>query len=247
MEKLLSIKERLKSINSTISNLENASISLIDKDILLTEIREVYVLISSINSNSNVEEKQAAPQKVVEEIVKQEELVEKPEVLEEILAIPEPEIVEFVDEHIEEPKPEIIPEPVVQESARVEAPKQQNLFANGQTNGNSNVKTIGEQLGQNKTSLNERLAGQSKPKDVSTQIGQKPVSDIKAAIGIGDRFLYIRELFNGNNDDFEQTITHLNSLNSFDDADSYLKKNFSWDDSKETVLNFVSVVRRKYL
>lgn len=247
MEKLLSIKEKLKNINISISKIEEASISMIEKDILLFEIREVYVLINSLDidvDSKPVIDKEPQIEKNVEVLVKNE-IVKEEKI--DIIDFVEETIVEEKVELVTVTKEEIKSEPVVQSKPVVEAPKQQNLFGNNAINGNGNVKTVGESLGQNKTSLNERLAGHSNPNDISSQIRQKPVSDIKAAIGIGDRFLYIRELFNGNIDVFESTISYLNSLNSFDAANSYLADNFDWDLSQESVVNFVNVVKRKYL
>lgn len=244
MEKLISIKENLKNINSLISKLENGNLSTIEKDIILQNLRDLYLLVNSVESldheviqakESIVETKLKEPVQPKDEqvVVKEEPKIEEKEV----------ELMDFVDDQVEEIKEESVIEKTHSEPIN-ESPKQQNLFAN--SNGGNNVKTVGETLGQNKRSLNERLADNSK-NDVASKISQKPVTDIKAAIGIGDRFLYIRELFNGNNDTFEQTVTHLNSLNSFDDAESYIRSNFDWDDSDETVLNFVSVVKRKYI
>ncbi len=78
------------------------------------------------------------------------------------------------------------------------------------------------------------------------KIQSKPINDIKAAISLGDRFLFIKELFNGNADDFNQTIQQLNNQLDFDTAKTLLD-NRNWDNENETVKFFYSIVQRKYL
>ncbi len=78
------------------------------------------------------------------------------------------------------------------------------------------------------------------------KIQSKPINDIKAAISLGDRFLFIKELFNGNADDFNQTIQQLNNQSDFDTAKALLNHR-NWDNENETVKFFYSIVQRKYL
>ncbi len=260
MKNLLVIKEKLKNINTLLLELENEQISLIEKDIILQNIRELYVLINSMKIENNVISENEIKLNNIEkeeEIInpqqnKTEELEDKKEDKPEKIEISKNEIEEektiISEDKTEKPIEQIETTETTEKNSEVddsikkETPQQQTLFSNQQ----SNLKTLGETLGQNKESLNERLANNNQ-NDIASKISQKPISDIKAAIGIGDRFLYIRELFNGNSDMFEQTIEHLNSLNSFDTADSYIKSNFDWDNSDETVSNFINTVKRKYI
>lgn len=254
MENLLTVKEKIKILNNIVQKIERDGFSRIEKDIILQELRDIYLLVD------NLQNQPVVAAETVNKMPENPILTEKPQVQIQIEEKPET-VVEFVDEEpieekVQEPvvvaetvieKPEVRAEkPVEKPQERKPTPQQQNLFATNAGNGNG-VKTIGEQLGQNKTSLNERLSSTNTPNDVASKISQKPINDIKAAIGIGDRFLYIRELFNGNNDDFEQTIQHLNSFTNFNQAQEYLDKNYSWDNNQETVTNFINVVKRRYL
>ena len=272
MENLLSVKEKIKNVNRILQNLDKDGFSLIEKDIILQEIRELYTLVNNLdiieqntiepvnkiakNDSISVEDEQetkseTASENIVE-FLDSEPVEEKAKELEEIVETPVKAIVveEEPQELVEIEKNPVKVADNVSSNTQVKpkltkpVPEQQNLFGNNRQNG---VVTIGEQLGQNRTSLNKSLSSNANSNDVSSRFGQKPISDIKAAIGIGDRFLYIRELFNGNNDEFEQTLVHLNSLNSYEEADNYLKGKYNWDYSQETVSNFVGVVKRKYL
>ena len=262
MEKLLSIKEKIKNVNSLISNLQNDNICLIEKDIILAELRGIYNMINSIEIDdfsviSDVKEKVIIDNGCIKDV--DEINVEKTNL--HILEKDDSEVEQITTEsdindseksEISNPVHENAMNMLTESDKNIETPKQQKLFDNvpkndNLNNGGGNVKTVGEKLGQNKKSLNERLAEKSNPNDIASKISQKPISDIKSAIGIGDRFLYIRELFDGNNDLFEQTVSHLNSLNSYNEANDYLKDNFKWESTEETAVGFLNVVRRKYL
>ncbi|NLA25264.1 MAG: hypothetical protein GX879_09895 [Bacteroidales bacterium] len=159
---------------------------------------------------------------------KENELVDN--INEEIIDIADEEIIE--ETKLEQTQPETVKS------------TQQDLF-NTSTENESN-KTLGEQLGKNKTSINDMLAQRGTQQDVATRLTAKPISDIKLAIGVGDRFLFIKELFNGDGDVFNNTIEHLNSLISIEDANSYLNNKFNWSSESNTVKHFMSIVQRKY-
>lgn len=173
--------------------------------------------------------KTADPEFVTE--INDEDLFEFEEPVQEIKVIAEP--VNLIEESQKQ---------VMQEAAKKPSVEQASLFSSGNSTG---IKTLGEQLGQNKTSINEMLSQKSNSQDIGTIL--KPISDIKAAIGVGDRFLYIRELFAGNTELFDATISHLNVLASYDEAHSYLASRFSWDEKSNTVATFLNVVKRRYV
>lgn len=79
----------------------------------------------------------------------------------------------------------------------------------------------------------------------STVYGQ-PVSDLKQAISIGDRFLYQRELFGKNGELMQRTIADLNGLSSFDEAMAYIDKHFNWDKEQPSYELFVNALHRRF-
>lgn len=105
--------------------------------------------------------------------------------------------------------------------------------------------TLGEQLGQSRqSSLNDKFAS-NKPAEGS--FGLKPISDIKSAIPLGERFRFTRMLFSGNGVAFDSTIAALNGMSSMEEADNYVRANFSWDMESPVVADFMNIVRRRYL
>ncbi|MCF6358977.1 MAG: hypothetical protein L3J54_14350 [Draconibacterium sp.] len=77
------------------------------------------------------------------------------------------------------------------------------------------------------------------------KISNRPVESIKKAIGINDRFQYIRELFEGNAEKFIDTVAELDEKTDINEAVDYLKKNFKWK-KNETSLKFVNLVKRRF-
>ena len=75
----------------------------------------------------------------------------------------------------------------------------------------------------------------------------KPVENLMAAIGINDRFTFIRELFNGDSPAFEQAITALNDSANFNDAYNNMMQHFDWDMDSDAVQLLLDIIRRKYI
>ena len=105
--------------------------------------------------------------------------------------------------------------------------------------------TLGDHLKASGSAVNE-IYGKAKGSTKTTSNPQ-PVTDILVAIGLNDRFMYTRELFNNDSGMFKSTITVLNNLPNFDAAQEYLKKTFNWKDEDANAEQFVQIVRRRYL
>ena len=78
-----------------------------------------------------------------------------------------------------------------------------------------------------------------------TSLFGSPVADIRQAVSIGDRFLFQRELFGGNAEKLQQTLTELNTLHSFDEAVAFIER-FGWDKQSPTHELFLNVLRRRF-
>jgi hypothetical protein len=72
-----------------------------------------------------------------------------------------------------------------------------------------------------------------------------PINSIWDGIGINDRFLFIRELFENSSAKFETTVTALDQLATIQDAVNYLKMNFKWTKT-EASQRFLVLVKRRF-
>lgn len=95
---------------------------------------------------------------------------------------------------------------------------------------------------QKERSLNETM-GESKTAE--TTLGNGPISSLKTAIGLNDRFLFIREIFGNNTDKYNTIIDHLDKLESIQQAVDYLKINLTLQ-KNETSMKFVDLLKRRF-
>lgn len=261
MNKLSQTKEKLKRIQLFVETIEGEDFSNIEKDILLEKIRNLYEIVFGLEADIKITSKIEKQEKEIENKIETNKEV-KTQLVEEKLHKTEPvkldnqeifdiEFIEQIDSEKhqnEEPEQKQIikePEPVEKEVNTIQrqTAKQTTLF-NGNT---TSVRTVGETLGKDKTALNEIIGKNKQQDDLLTKLNLKPISNIKSAIGIGDRFLYIRELFNNDKDLFEQVVNHLNNLKNYDEALEYINSKFNWNFSDENVASFLTIVRRRYL
>jgi hypothetical protein len=77
------------------------------------------------------------------------------------------------------------------------------------------------------------------------KLSNRPVTSIQSAISINDRFQYIRELFDGDNKKFLETVKILDSMDNIKDAVEHLRANYKWK-KNETSLKFVNLVKRRF-
>ena len=69
----------------------------------------------------------------------------------------------------------------------------------------------------------------NKKTDVGTQLAKQPITNISSAIGINERFQFIKELFKNDVTVYNTTIAYLNSLNSMEAAIQHITTNFDWE------------------
>lgn len=98
-------------------------------------------------------------------------------------------------------------------------------------------------------SLNDRL---SKAVGAVNTLAQKlehtPIPDLKRAITLNQRFQFSKELFKGNNQDYEVAIDRLNSINR-DEAMSHLeqlKSKYAWSNESQVTLDFIDLIERRH-
>ena len=97
--------------------------------------------------------------------------------------------------------------------------------------------------------LNEMLSAKLKQGSVNYQ--RKKMDDLKAAISINDKMVFIKELFNGYNLAYSEAIEIVNRFDSFDAADNFLQKNYAvkndWENKQITVARFYEYLQQKFV
>ena len=97
-------------------------------------------------------------------------------------------------------------------------------------------------------SLNDKLK-QGKTELVEI-LKETPVKDLRKAVGINDRFLFINELFRGDENMYERSIKTINSFNIYAEAEYWisreLKLKLAWSDEMSAVQHFDQLVKRRF-
>jgi hypothetical protein len=100
--------------------------------------------------------------------------------------------------------------------------------------------------------INQRMSSQLSDKAGSKtdQLAIKPIGDIKVAITLNDKLLYVKDLFNGYNLAYTEAIEILNRFESFEEASRFLKTNYvsknNWESKPETTEKFYALLKRRY-
>jgi hypothetical protein len=81
---------------------------------------------------------------------------------------------------------------------------------------------------------------------ITSAMHARPIADIAAAIGINDKFYFIRELFSGDGKAYIDTIGRLNSAASLGEAMRILDESTVMGSDPAAQSSFVDVVRRKF-
>jgi hypothetical protein len=74
----------------------------------------------------------------------------------------------------------------------------------------------------------------------------KPIKDLSKAIGVNDKFLFIRELFDGNKEHYHEAIQLLNEIPDYEEAENYLKETFDWNWEAPVTKKFIELIKRKF-
>lgn len=135
-----------------------------------------------------------------------------------------------------EPKPEYLPEEdgfsLFGGMAEEEEPKTRKTKATSEHRQYSGYKVIADQ----------KYGNEAWRKDIPGP----EVKDVRSAISLNDRVMFISTLFRDDSMLFQDVINKINALTTLEKAVQYLKENFpEWDMDSELVYRFMMSVRRK--
>jgi len=109
-------------------------------------------------------------------------------------------------------------------------------------------KELNELMASSDYSLNDKLKEQVL--EVGHILTDSPIKDLKRAIGINDRFVFINELFRGDEVMYERSLKTINGFRIMAEAEYWiereLKVKLGWDDMKETTRHFYQLVKRRF-
>lgn len=218
--------EKINSLFKSISA-DNGELSSIEKDLMMSYIRQFYETFVNSEGNSGPssrsiaspppsfeqEEDAPAPKPVKRKKYTPPKIIEIPDSLKELEAT------------VPKPQPQAQPKP---------EPRAQLKTASVPSSGK-----VAE------------LFSFKEAKELSEKLSQRPVTDLTKALTINDRLLFQNDLFGKNNAAMNDSLSLLNKFNSFEEAKSLLANlatQYEWTDEEksDTAKAFIQLVRRRY-
>ena len=174
------------------------------------------------------------------------EIVEQPfDALEEILAS-EPDIKEEETEELEVEKETTLTIEDVKEIV-----KENNYSA---TNFKDDPKDVGEQ---NTLTLEEELKDTISVDEMASLFdipSPKSLNDklsTNIQIGLNDRIAFVKNLFNGSQEDFNRVVSQLNTYSTEKEAKKFINKmvkpDYNWSEQEELETRFIEIIERKFI
>ena len=109
-------------------------------------------------------------------------------------------------------------------------------------------KEVNDVIGSGTSSLNDKL--RSDVSDLKSALNDTPVRDLKKAIGVNDRYVFINQLFRGDEVMYERSLKTINSFRILPEAEYWmereLKVKLGWDENREATRHFYQIVKRRF-
>ncbi len=103
---------------------------------------------------------------------------------------------------------------------------------------------LGEVIAPHVQTLADTLAA---PQETAAdRLRHGPIADLRHAVGINDKFLLIRDLFDGNGALYEITIRRLDEFDNFDDCMIYIAEHFAWNPDTDGAKLMMELLERKF-
>ena len=220
---LFAIKKELEGLLGQTQKLEKAAgpVHQIDKDLLLEKTRRLYEKMMALEEAEKAEK---APVQEPEMLPPTEKAEPEPS---PETPLPEAETrQEGGQENITEIK---APEPEV--SAAKPAETTLDLFSAAP-----------------RETLGETLKPSEKPA-LADALQSSGISDLREAIGINDKFLFINELFNGDMERYNKVLDELNGFSGLLGAQTYLAElqvQYQWDEENPAYRKLNDLLERKF-
>jgi len=210
-------------------------------DIIIKDLREAREIIDDLKNYPGVPAIQVelakAKCKSAEEIIAllktMKEEYQGNKVEEAVKAVEAVEVVKVVEEEVIEPEVEILTfEDEIAESKKTK-------------NKPSGKNIVADKFSGMAETFNEQLGNKSSDGDISDLIKSRPVSNLTDAIGINDKFLFVREIFNGDQLSYNEAITKLNNTDNLADAKAVIMSYTGEGDENKAVKQLLDLVKRK--
>jgi len=247
----------IQDIEKLVGNLRNSEDdSTIDLDLALSKLRNVYEILTMIKAD-RLSELIREEQNPAQEEAESEAIKPEPEAKPVIASKPEPvaDSQTQVEPEVESrSQAEPVADSQTQVEPEVESKSQAEPVAGSQPDPEPGTGSTPEAVDPSilaekfsaESSINENLAGKQ-GSDIESKLVGQPIDNISRNIGINDRFLIIRELFEGDSDQFRELINRLDSADSYEEAKGIMETHFAESMDHEGVEILETLVKRRHI
>ncbi len=263
---IIKLSAQVDNLNAHINRLKKIGYKthILDVDMLRQKTIELYELVCELETftNKKVDTQKPdliAPEKIQHEELKEETVVTKEEPIVDKIIEPQNEVSQKVEvvEETEIIEPVATPPPVLLEPISTESPAQEvEAFTKDE------IKVEEPEVIQkpSQQTAYELFSGNhdnpvadkfqiKEEQSIADKIQRSHISNIREAIGINEKFLFINELFKGDLGRYNKTLDEINELPTKKGVDTFLfelKIEFQWPDDKEAYIKFKELLDRKF-
>ena len=272
-QKFQSMNELSRMISEKIARLEEGKLLAEEISGLSNEIRELYdrivvlqykALEKGLKTNKETvppvtfikaTEPIAEEAKVVKvetlNQVQSDSVAEKPAEIQPMkFTVSETPKVEAKPQEVIQPKTEPVVEPKPIQTSFFEPAAEVKEETANPTISNVPKASIAEKYSsEQKTSIAEKFAAEQKM-TLADKLKMTRINDLRTSIGINQKFLFMNDLFEGENTVFNNAINRLNSCGNGDEAKTILFEyslKYGWRNDSERVVQFFELIERRYL
>ncbi len=124
------------------------------------------------------------------------------------------------------------------------APAEENIASNTVNDISTHEKTIlADTIAPATTTIADTMAA---PSALAEELTAARTKSLRQAIGINDKFLMTRDLFDGDNQAFEEAIAALDECETLDDCMIYIVENYEWNPDSEGAKFIMQLLERKH-
>ena len=105
---------------------------------------------------------------------------------------------------------------------------------------------LADQFSNRPASFNEELESMKHGDDISEILKTQPIANLSEAIGINDKFLFMREIFNGDIELYNRTIAELDSVVTLHDATRILSARIGEKAENDAARQLQFLLKRKF-
>ncbi len=261
-----SIIRSLDNIIDKTSNLEKfeEQIPQVELDIILKDIQQLYENYKLLAKINNRELEGEIEQQSINSIIeKSEQTFSKIKTISETLAKEETGKI-YPDEENDQ-KNEAFKDTLVEDNKTIEKEQKPNVEEEAgeeeiiieqyeqqikqPVSQEMGSETVADKYKNIPQSLNERLRTTATDNSIAAKLQQDPIKELRSSIGLNEKILFVKELFNENNEEYRNVLSKLDSMPDLTTAMELvnaLQLRYSWDDSKESYKLFINYIKRRF-